>query len=70
MEGRAAIYSGFRNNGVAFDLNLTLDVLAKCVEADSNEPYWQDYYPHWTERDLRNPKYEDKLQKVKRQFGI
>ena len=70
LEGRSAIYAGFRNNGVAFDLNLTRDVLIKCIEADSNDPYWKSYYAHFTERDLRNPIHADKLQKVRRQVGL
>lgn len=70
LEGRSAIYAGFRNNGVPFDPNIKLNVLLECIEADSNDPYWEHYYPHWTERDLRNPKYADKSHKVKSQFGL
>ena len=70
LEGKSAIYACFRNNGVAFDMNLTREVLLKCIEADSNEPYWESYYAHFTERDLRNPRHAEKLQKVRRQVGL
>ena len=70
LEGRSAIYASFRNNGVAFDMNLTRDILLKCIETDSNDPYWDLYYSHWTERDLRNPRYAEKLCKVRAQLSL
>ena len=47
-----------------FNLNFTLDILQQCVVEGSNNPYWSHYYPHWVDRDLRNPKHTDKLEKV------
>ena len=70
LEGRSAMYPGFRNNGVAFDLNLTKDLLLECIGKDSNGPYWEQYYPHLTERDLRAPRYADKLMRIMRQVGL
>lgn len=70
LEGRSAMYPGFRNNGVAFDLNLTKDILLECIGKDSNGPYWEQYYPHLTERDLRAPRYADKLMRIMRQVGL
>ena len=66
----SALFPGFTNNGVSFTLNFTLDVLLQCIEKASNIPYWESYYSHWVEKDLRNPKHSEKLQKVKMQFGL
>lgn len=70
IDNDTAIYGGFINNGVSFNLNFTLDILQQCVVERSNNPYWSYYYSHWVDRDLRNPKHSEKLQKVKRQFGL
>ena len=70
IEGGTELYSDFINNGVSFDLNLKLDILLKCIEEKSNAPYWENYYVYRTDRDLRNPKYIDKLNRIKKQFGL
>lgn len=64
------MYSGFRNNGVSFNLNFTLEILQRCIAEKTNEPYWNSYYPSYIDRDLRNPKYTDILKKIKLQFGL
>lgn len=70
IENKEALFHGFRNNGVSFSLNLTLDILLACINKNSNEPYWNQYYPHFVDRDLRNPKHQSKLQMIKRQFSL
>ena len=70
IDNGTAICGGFVNNGVSFNLNFTLDILQRCVVEGSNNPYWSHYYPHWVDRDLRNPKHAEKLQAVKEQFGL
>lgn len=70
IDNDTELYSGFRNNGVSFNLNFTLEILLQCVRENSNAPYWSNYYAHWVDRDLRNPKHTDKLEKVKEQFGL
>jgi hypothetical protein len=70
IDNGTAICGGFVNNGVSFNLNFTLDILQQCVVEGSNNPYWSHYYPHWVDRDLRNPKHAEKLQAVKEQFGL
>lgn len=69
-ENGTALYTDFKNNGVSFNLNFNLEVLMQCIKEGSNKPYWENYYTHWVERDLRNPKNIDKLQKVNAQFGL
>ena len=70
IDNKTAMCGGFVNNGVSFNLNFTLDILQQCVVEGSNNPYWSHYYPHWVDRDLRNPKHAEKLQAVKKQFGL
>ena len=70
IDNDTALYSGFRNNGVSFILNFMLDILLQCIREGSNAPYWSNYYAHWVDRDLRNPKHADKLEKVKEQFDL
>lgn len=70
IDNQTAIYGGFINNGVSFDLNFTLDILKQCAVEGSNDPYWSRYYPYQVDKDLRNPKHADKLQAVKAQFGL
>ena len=70
IENDTALFGDFRNNGVSFNLNFTLDVLKQCIEEGSNKPYWEDYHTYWVERDLRNPKNDAKLEEVKAQFGL
>lgn len=66
----AALYHTFRNNGVAFLPNVRKPVLEQCIAEGSNRPYWEqsDYAP--VEGDLRNPKFKDALECVKKQFEI
>lgn len=70
IENGTVLYHGFINNGVAFSLNFTLNILMQCIKEKSNDPYWNLYYPHWVNRDLRNPKFQDKLAKIKQQFNL
>ncbi len=70
IDNETAIYEGFRNNGVSINLNITVDVLRQCAVEKSNDPYWAHYYPHWVNRDLRNPKFAEELRRVKEQFGL
>lgn len=70
IDHSTALYHGFKNNGVSFNLNFTLDILLQCIKENSNTPYWTHYYAHRVNRDLRNPKHAEILQKVKAQFGL
>lgn len=60
----------FRNNGIGWYLNMNLPVLQKCIETNSNQPYWDLYSPNAVEPDLRNPKYANILRQVKTQMGV
>lgn len=66
---KTALCDDFRNNGIGFKLSFELSVLQKCMEARSNAPYWaQDNWS--TNRDLRNPKFRDKLEQICCQFDL
>ena len=61
---------GFRNNGIGFYLKVKLPILLECIKQKSNEPYWDMIPQHAADQDLRNPKYKEELEQVKRQMGI
>ena len=69
MEGNTIIPGDFRNNGIGFSLYITRNLLEACIEADSNDPYW-DRGPgfHW--QDLRHPQYEHEREQVLGQMGV
>lgn len=68
IENSKALYDGFRNNGIGCGLKFTVDILRKCIDTGSNGPYWEEYYSCHTDRDLRNPKYKEQLEKIKKQM--
>ncbi len=70
IENGAELYSGYKNNGVSFALNFTLDNLLQCIKENSNNPYWTSYNAYWVNQDLRNPKNADRLKKIRKQFGL
>ena len=64
-----ALYRDFTNNGVGFGLGFSLAVLQQCIREDSNAPYWaQDSWK--VNRDLRNPKFREELERVCGQFDL
>ena len=70
LEGEQALYRNFRNGGIGWNLNVRLSILRKCIEAHSNQPYWDLYSPYYVDQDLRNPKFSEELKQIKRQMGI
>ena len=65
-EDKQALYSQYRNNGIGWNLKIKLSVLQKCIEANSNQPYWdEDRQP-----DLRNPRFHEHLREIQEQIGI
>ncbi|MBQ8623808.1 MAG: immunity 26/phosphotriesterase HocA family protein [Oscillospiraceae bacterium] len=64
------LFSGFRNNGVSFNLNFSESILQKCIKENSNDPYWELYHPRDVHHDLRNPKNAETLRIIKKQFDI
>ncbi len=69
LEGNRVIEGDFRNNGVGFSLSLTKNLLAACIEAGSNAPYW-DWIAEFPRQDLRHPQNRDKLKQVYQQMGV
>lgn len=70
LDNAEALDNRFRNNSIGWLLDMKLPVLQKCVEAHSNQPYWDMYSPYVVDQDLRNPKYADILQRIRAQVGI
>ncbi len=64
-----ALFSDFRNNGVGFGIHVNLPILKRCIEMNSNQPYWvQNNY--MTNEDLRNPKFYSEREAICKQFRV
>ncbi len=70
LDGETELYSNFRNGGIGWNLNVKLPILRKCIEAHSNQPYWEMSSPYTVNQDLHNPKFEKELVQIKRQIGM
>lgn len=70
LDDAKALDYRFINLAIGFQLNVRLSALQKCIEAHSNQPYWDMSYPSYVDNDLRNPKYAETLQKVRLQMGF
>ena len=70
LPGGTELCSGFCNNGIGFQLNVSLPVLLACIQEDSNLPYWNQAHRSSVNQDLRNPKYRSLLEQVRAQFHI
>jgi len=64
------LYSEFKNNGIGFGINVKLPILNKCIELQSNEPYWEQNNTYKTNTDLRNPKFFAEREAICKQFGV
>jgi len=66
-ENHKLVSDGFRNSAIGFELNIDKNILEKCIQAQSNEPYWNREL-YFLQQDIRNPKNKDYLDKVLEQF--
>ena len=64
------LYGGFINNAVSFTLNLQKKVLLDCIQANSNIPYWENYFKYTVNCDLRNPKFYKERKEIGEQMGV
>lgn len=55
----------FKNNGIGYGLHLNKTVVADCIRAGSNEPFWVRQPEVSYTYDLRNPAYQKELEYVK-----
>jgi hypothetical protein len=70
FENEQALFGHFTHNGIGWNLDVKLPILLECIKKKSNEPYW-NMIPAWrANEDLRNPKFEEELKKIKKQMGI
>lgn len=71
LEGNTVLPGDFRNNGIGWSLNINKNILEKCIEEDSNEPYWErNGGSGFGLRDLRHSKYKIELQQVLKQMNV
>lgn len=64
------LFDNFRNNGIGLRFNVDIPILMKCVEEQSNAPYWKQPNQHRVNEDLRNPQYDKELKKIRKQFDL
>lgn len=57
-------------NAVGFSLDVRLELLRKCIEVGSNDPYWDMAPIGWVDCDLRNPKSADALKRINKFVGV
>lgn len=70
IENGQLLFGGFRNNGVSFTLNVQKKVLFECIQDNTNIPYWNNYFKHSTNNDLRSPKFHEERKKIGEQMGV
>lgn len=70
LEDEQPLYNDYRNGGIGWILHVKLNILKKCIETNSNQPFWDMYYPGIVDADLRNPRFSEKLKQIKRQLRI
>ena len=63
------ITNSFRNNGIGYAIDLNEDIIKKCVDAGSNESFW-NYYKYKKMFDLRSPENKEYLLKILKQFDL
>lgn len=64
-----SIHGDYKNNGIGFNLNVDEKIIKKCLEAKSNDPYWQEY-EYMSKYDLRSPMNKEKLRKLLLEFNL
>ena len=69
LDGEGIFPYQFMNNAIGFSLRFDLSVLQACIEAGSNDPYWEKSYPAHM-KDLRNPVHRAELEQIAAQFGL
>ena len=63
------IADGFNFGSIGYELNITKELLEKCIKENSNNPYWNSKRTK-AYKDLRSPEYENIREKVFKQCDI
>ncbi len=64
------LYKGFINNGICPHFDIDIELLQRCINNNSNEPYWEKINSYSVNEDLRNPKNKKQLADIRKQFGL
>lgn len=70
LEGNGLLPGNFKNNSIGFSLYTDKRLMEECIEAGSDEPYWEREKKQGCIRDLRNPIYVNQLEYVRKQMGV
>ena len=69
LQNTKALYD-FRNGSIGWNLDVELPILYECIKENSNDPYWRMIHPYSANQDLRNPKFKNEWEEIKKQMGI
>lgn len=61
---------GFINNSMRYWPSINMNTVKACIEAKSNNPYWESKHTFSNLRDLRDPAFKEEYEAVKKQFGL
>ena len=64
LENNELFSTDFKNNGISWALNINKTLVAECIKAGTNEPFWKAN----CEKDLRNPIFSKELAAVLQQM--
>lgn len=70
LEGNVLLPKDFKNNGISYEPHINKRIVAECIQACSNEPYWAGKPKASYTRDLRNPACKEELEYVREQMGV
>lgn len=66
--GECPYYGQFLNNAISFSIKQDEKIIAACLKANSNQPYWEMYKSFG--EDLRNPKNRELLKKILKDYDL
>ncbi len=70
LAGNHLLQKNFRNNGISFLCCINKRLIEECIQARSNNPFWEQQPKKSFSHDLRNPMFQKELEYVNMQMGI
>lgn len=70
LEGNELLQKDFKKNGISYQFHIDKKLVEKCIQAQSNAPFWEAQPEISYTYDLRNPAYKKELEYVMEQMQI
>lgn len=70
LEGNKNPGREFFNAGIGFHPSVNMDIAKACMESKSNDPYWERNHAFSHRSNLRDPRFKEEFEAVKKQFGL